>query len=167
VVRDPRVVIVITGGNSVAESDASSPLAAGLRSLRRLWCRAPNLTIGNGSGTDARSFGAAPDQVATVGGAWLTGLHAAGVVGCTTSFPGSGGVVDLALYRALIASARLQPQTWQVFACAQVVASLSRVMARLSHSPVERAPKHRHGTRPPAHGSDNRREEPAPGNRVI
>jgi beta-N-acetylhexosaminidase len=68
-------------------------IGRGLRHLGINWNFAPVVDVNHNPANPViaeRSFGAEPQAVARLAGAWLRGLHAAGVAGCLKHFPGHG-----------------------------------------------------------------------------
>lgn len=80
-------------GDEGIASEVGAAVARGLRSLGINWNFAPVLDVNNNPDNPViaeRSFGADPDHVARMAGAWMRGALSQGVACCVKHFPGHG-----------------------------------------------------------------------------
>jgi beta-N-acetylhexosaminidase len=80
-------------GDEAVAAEVGAAVSRGLRSLGINWNFAPVIDVNNNPANPViaeRSFGADPDHVARMAGAWMRGALAEGVACCVKHFPGHG-----------------------------------------------------------------------------
>jgi beta-N-acetylhexosaminidase len=80
-------------GDEAVAAEVGAAVSRGLRSMGINWNFAPVIDVNNNPANPViaeRSFGADPDHVARMAGAWMRGALAEGVACCVKHFPGHG-----------------------------------------------------------------------------
>ncbi len=89
----PSAMALGAVGDETVAFQVGATVARGLRSLGINWNFAPVVDVNNNPANPViaeRSFGASPDHVANMAGAWMRGALQEGVACCVKHFPGHG-----------------------------------------------------------------------------